>query len=140
MSKKINQYLLLKTLKKIYKGTTVEKLVKDARYIHEINPRDIEESQIHYYLTDKLIKFHLKETMKEEKTPRLYQFFNSWKIRCNLSESYLAENSVEDLENIEIFPEEEMNHFREKQWEEDDLQLDTYKGPGYLRPKGFNYK
>lgn len=104
MSKQRNQYLLLQTLKKMYKGTCIEELVKDARCIQEINPLNIEESKINYYLTDKLVKFYIKETMKEEKVPKLYQFFNSWQIQCNLCAEYLAENTIDDLEEIEIFP------------------------------------
>ncbi len=104
MSKQRNQYLLLQTLKKMYKGTCIEELVKDAKCIQEINPLDIEEARINYYLTDKLVKFYIKETMEEEKVPKLYQFFNSWQIRCNLCADYLAENTIQDLEKIEIFP------------------------------------
>lgn len=104
MSKQKNQYLLLQTLKKMYKGTCIEELVKDAKCVQEINPLDIEESKLNYYLTDKLVKFYIKETMKEEKVSNLYQFCNSWQIRCNLCTNYLAGNTVEDLEKIEIFP------------------------------------
>jgi hypothetical protein len=143
MSKKRNNYLILKTLQKMYKGTSVEKLVKDARDLSEINRKEIENANINYSLTDNLVKYYLKKTMKEEKISKTYQWFNFWKIQFNLSESYLAKNIIEDLERIEIFPtfkkeKAPLNPLIEEDLDEDP-HLDDCKGPGYLRPLGFRY-
>jgi hypothetical protein len=93
VSKKINNYLILKTLKKMYKGTDVEALVKNANALAEIDYKEIENSKTAYPLTYNLVKYYTKEIMEEEKISKIYQFFNSWKIKYDICAEYLAEET-----------------------------------------------
>jgi len=135
MSKQKNQDLILKTLKKMYKGTSVEGLVNNAEFLTEINKDAIQNSEIDYPLTDNLVKFYLRETIKEEKISKFYYLVNFSKIYVDLCVNYLTENLLGDR-----ISSEKARKFQEKQWEEDDPQLDTCKGSGYLSSREFNYR
>ena len=135
MSKQKNQDLILKTLKKMYKGTSVEGLVNNAEFLTEINKDAIQNSEIDYPLTDNLVKFYLRETIKEEKISKFYYLVNFSKIYVDLCVNYLTENLLGDR-----ISSEKARKFQEKQWKEDDPQLDTCKGSGYLSSREFNYR
>jgi|GEM_PF-5421386 len=133
MSKQKNKDLILKTLKKIYRGTTLEPLVKDAKLLEEISSKELESSKVPYYLTHNLVKYYLKETMKEEKTPKFYQLNNRWLINYEICSEYLAGTVFSEPPEEGFFEGEKIQRVINKVWQEDDPQLDDCKGPGYLR-------
>jgi len=133
MSKQKNKGLILKTLKRIYEGTEIEHLVKNANSLEDISSKEIENSRIGYYLTHNLVDYYVNKTLKEENISKIYAYFNKFKISFEISAKYLAEpNFREEKKDPELF-EGKIQRVIKKVWQEDDPQLDDCKGPGYLR-------
>lgn len=133
MSKQKNQDLIIKTLKKIYKGTSVENMLKDVHSIEDLSSQNIESRNIAYPITYNLVKYYLEETLNEEKVSKIYKLRNRWKLNYDICTNYIAGiNSLPPLK--EGFLEgEQVKKALNKVWTEEDLQLDDCKGPVFLR-------